>query len=622
MLKPWREAGLLIVICAVVYLTRLGATHFWDDDEGYFAQTACEMFDRGDIVVPWFNDELFSHKPPFMYWLMMAGYGVFGVGEFAARFPSSLFGCATVLLVWRLGRRLYSPRVGLWAAVVLATSLNFVVISRAATADAELAFFCTLPIYLVVRGAAARKSSDSRAGGDGFAAWQPGTGDLLANWRTLVGAYAAMGVAVLVKGPIGVLLPTSVLGLFLLLRHASVASTANATQGGRSQAPTRRPRAARALGAAAAFVARMFSPRTVLHTIWNLRPLTALALVLMVCGPWYAAVAWQTQGEFLRGFFGVHHFGRFTNPMDNHGGSPLYYFAVVCVGFFPWIIFLGPSLAQWLARMRTGHAWRQADLLCAAWVAVWFGFFSLASTKFPHYVVPAYPALALVTAAFLDRWLILPAVYPTVQRRIAWITVAVVGAGLMVALPFVGRLYLGESTSAWAAGAPLFVAAVAAAIFSERGRIARSLASLSTGTVAFLLLLFGQAAVEVDRHQNTPAIGALIRANSASATPRIATYRFFRPSLVHYAPQPVERFYETSDAIEFFRSNAHDVYLVVHGRGYDQLGPSLPDDTRILYQEPWFMKAGQSVLVLGRSPSTSSVEATPTTASAPAHDQR
>src|SRR6516165_6214382 len=133
--QQFRHGLILSAVAAVMFCTRLGATRLWDDDETFFAQTAREMYERGDLVVPSFNQALFAYKPPFMYWMMAGAYRVFGVTEFAARLPSALFGIASVLLLWRLGRRLYSPGVGFWAGIMLATSLNFVVIARAATCD-------------------------------------------------------------------------------------------------------------------------------------------------------------------------------------------------------------------------------------------------------------------------------------------------------------------------------------------------------------------------------------------------------------------------------------------------------------------------------------------------------
>ncbi len=220
--RQLREGLVLVALAAVVFLTGLGGTRLWDDDETFFAQTAREMFERGDLVVPMFNQTLFAHKPPFMYWMMIGAYHVFGVTEFASRLPSAVFGIASVLLVWRLGRILYSPRAGFWAGIILATSLNYVVISRAATCDAELVVFCTLPLYLFVRGTASRKRGD-----DGTATrlvWTSEDARRDPSWKTYIAVYASMGMAVMVKGPIGVVLPTSVLGLFLLCRRPIPAS--------------------------------------------------------------------------------------------------------------------------------------------------------------------------------------------------------------------------------------------------------------------------------------------------------------------------------------------------------------------------------------------------------------
>lgn len=611
--KSWREGLLLVALCAIVFLTQLGATHLWDDDEGFFAETAREMLERGDLVVPWFNGELFAHKPPFMYWMMMGAYRVLGVNEFAARLPSALFGCGTVLLVWRIGRILYSPRAGFWAGIVLATSLNFVVIARAATADAELAFFCTLPIYFFIRRAAGIggvQASACLATGDRLKPElqrQPALQQLLP-------AYAAMGVAMLVKGPIGVVLPTSVLGLFLLCQKALSAADIQSPSAV-SSLPAAGSFAGVVLGglrSSGRFLQRLMGPRHVLKTILELRPVTAIILVLLVAGPWYAAVAFETSGAFLEGFFGVHHFGRFTNPMDNHGGPIFYYLVAACVGFFPWIIFLSPTLAQWWTRVRSAHAWRPGDLLCACWVVVWFGLFSLASTKFPHYVVPAYPALALVTAAFLDRWLADGSIYRAVHRRIAWITVAVVGTTLIVALPITARVFLNAGTATWLVGVPLLLGAALTTYLTERGRIVQGLAALTATTAAFLLALFGVAAVEIDRHQNAPAIGAAIRARGDSGATAVAEYGYFRPSLVFYARRTIERTGQTWPATRFLHDHPAGSCLVLKERDYRDFRPQLPADTEVVLRQPWFLKSGESVLLIARRRSD---QASPATAS-------
>lgn len=598
-----RQGLLLTLVGLVVFLTGLGSTHLWDDDETFFAEVAREMNERDDLIVPWFNQRLFAHKPPFMYWMMIGAYRLFGVTEFAARLPSVLFGLATVLLVWRMGRILYSPRAGLWAAVVLATNLNFTVIARAATSDAELSFFCTLALYLFVRGTAVKsQGAGDRGQGSGVAdaalVWRAGETDWRPTWGTMALVYAVMGIAVLVKGPIGVLLPTSILGLFLLWMRGG--------ESGKRKAESRvepapaihsgfRLSAFRFLQPAAV----LLSPRHILRTIWTLRPLTAVAAVLTVAGPWYLAVSLKTDGAFLAGFFGVHHFGRFLNPMDNHPGPAWYYLAAMCVGFFPWIVFLSPTLVHWYRRIRDRHEWHPADVLCGAWCLVWFGFFSLASTKFPHYVVPAYPALALVTAAFLDRWMDANEIYSRFFRRGAWVTVGIAGIGIMVVVPMIQQTYLQEKGFAGLTGLPLIAGAVAGAYFTERRRISAALSGLTGSATAFLVMLFAFAAVEIDRHQNSEILADAIRAHAGSQRPQIGHFHYFRPGLSFYCREHIEPQIRPEDAVNFLRESPPR-YLLTSSKLYDELKTEFPADAEILLELPWFLKRGKGVVLLGR----------------------
>ena len=151
------QALIATVAAFVVFFLNLGTTHLWDEDEGFFAGTAAEMFAANDWVEPQFNGSLFSHKPPFMYWMMLAAYQVFGVSEFAARFGSAVFGVGTALLTYRLGRRLFCDEVGLYAGLITCSCLMLGAVSRAATPDSYLVFFFTLALYLfTIRDGASR----------------------------------------------------------------------------------------------------------------------------------------------------------------------------------------------------------------------------------------------------------------------------------------------------------------------------------------------------------------------------------------------------------------------------------------------------------------------------------
>ena len=620
--RQLRECLVLVALAAVVFVTGLGGTQLWDDDETFFAQTAREMFERGDLVVPWFNQALFSHKPPFMYWMMIGTYHVFGVTEFASRFPSAIFGIASVLLVWRLGRILYSPRVGFWAGIILATSLNFVVVSRAAVCDAELLVFCTLPIYLFVRGTATRKLAENGAGTP--LVWTTEDSKRDPTWKTYIAIYASMGLAVMIKGPIGVVLPGSVLGLFLLTRRLIAAPAARAERGWpgleRSECadgeksellinrenPIKIPATQSSLWRSVLQrLTTWFAPRHVLHTIWQMRPMTAIALVLLVAGPWFVAVGYRTHGEFLNGFFGVHHFHRFTNPMDNHPGPPFYYLLAICVGFFPWSLFLTPCCVELVRRMRGQEGQsaekvrRPADRLMVAWLVVWVGFFSLASTKFPHYVIPAYPALALLTACFIEQWIANSEIYSNLFRRSAWATLAAVGLGILIVVPFVANLHMPGEHLLCLAGLPLIPGAALCAWLTERRQIANALTCLTLTAAVFFVGLFAVAAPHVDRHQNTAPFAAAIHERYPSRGARIATYQYFRPGFVYYCNDRVEQFFDAASATKFLRESPDRSFLLTTVDDYHQIAAELPSQFGIIKTAPWFLKQGRTLVLLG-----------------------
>jgi 4-amino-4-deoxy-L-arabinose transferase-like glycosyltransferase len=549
-----------------------------------------------------------------MYWMMIGGYQLFGVGEFASRFPSAVFGIAAALLVWRLGRILYSPRVGFWASTILATSLNYVVISRAATCDAELLFFCTLPIYLFVRANASRRelpadgtlpahlnppaTANARLVPDSLV-WLDQDADRPTRWITWMMIYASMGMAVMVKGPIGVVLPTAVLGLFHLLQNGHRRSTIVTRLLDRLLLRSSSGNLRFRLLTAIRYFAAVLSPAHIATTIWKMRPLTAITMVLLVAGPWFYAVSSRTNGEFLHGFFGVHHFHRFTGTMDNHAGPPYFYLVAICVGFFPWIIFLTPTLQQLAARLKDPQSSRPADRLVIAWFAVWVGAFSLAVTKFPHYVLPAYPALALATACFLDRWISNSRLYVPYWRRAASWTLGLVGLGIVIVVPIVARNFLPGEEWLGLTGVPLILGAAVFWRMTERLQVERALASLTATAAVFSIGLFAVAAVRVDSYQNTPGFAAAIRQHNPAGGGKIAVYQCFRPGFVYYSNRFVDQFWDDSRAKEFFETGVEDSYLITTLTDYQRIAADLPPEIGVLKQSPWFMKPGETLVLLG-----------------------
>ena len=149
---------IISTIAGSIFFTNLGSAKLWDQDEPRNAGCAKEMLERGDWVVPIFNNQLRAQKPVLLYWLMMGAYSVLGVSEFSARFWSAALGLGTVLATYLIGRRLFNPTVGLLSAIVLASCTMFAVAARAATPDSLLIFCSTVALLIYVQGTFSRDS--------------------------------------------------------------------------------------------------------------------------------------------------------------------------------------------------------------------------------------------------------------------------------------------------------------------------------------------------------------------------------------------------------------------------------------------------------------------------------
>lgn len=580
-----RDQALLAVVAVVLFFVRLGQAHLWDVDEAIFSQAAKEMYERGDYVTPYFNGHVFPDKPAMTYWLMIAGYELFGTTEFAARFFSAVFGLGSVLLTYRLGRLMFSPAVGLWSGLILATSLNFNVIARAATPDSLLTFFSTLAVLVFVRGTA-KAVARSGPANERNAPWA-GQTRFEPSWASYALMYAVMGLGMLTKGPVAVVLPTAIIGLFLLVMRAPAVRW--------TSEPGWRAR----LTNVWRWTAAVASPSLFARTVWSMRPLTAMAAVLAVAGPWYVWVTIETGGEWTRGFFGVHNFGRFMNAMENHRGPIFYYLVAICIGFFPWSVLFGPNLWFLKRQLSEGTASRAGYVLVCSWLAVWIGFFSLAGTKLPSYVVPAYPALALLMGTFVERWAREPQLVTRLWSRLAWGIVALVGVGMIVALPLVSLVYLDLDWTLAAVGLIPLLAAIVLVVQSEHGQSRRALATLAALGGAVVLAVLGYAAQRVDRFQDSPLLAKAIRDRAHGASVAIGSFHHFRPSLVFYLEQSVAKF-ESSDEVEqFFAAHPQDAFLLTTEDQLKSLAPALPADVAVLGTQRRFLRGG-NVVLLGR----------------------
>ncbi len=328
----------LLLLSGILFFFRLGSSGLFDADEPAYAQAAREMLETGDWVTPRFNGQPRFDKPILFYWLLTLSYWLFGITEFAVRVWSAMAGVILVILVAWAARRVFGSPADLWAGVAFSTNLLTAVLARAAVTDMLLTLFVTTAILAGLQAL----DGSHRAG------W----------WARLF--WMAMGLAVLVKGPVGVLIPVVALGgLLLFLRE-------------RWQALSR------------------------------LVPWEGPVLFAILTVPWYGLVLAANGWAFVEGFLIKHHITRYTGVISGHAGPIWFYVPVLLVGFFPWSGFLPAALWRAGKATRLREEKSPADhllVVCACWVIGVFVLFSFAGTKLPSYLFPAFPALALLVGA-------------------------------------------------------------------------------------------------------------------------------------------------------------------------------------------------------------------------------
>jgi 4-amino-4-deoxy-L-arabinose transferase-like glycosyltransferase len=564
-----RQGFVVAVLAALVLLPNLGGPPLWDDDEPRNAACSLAMHASGDWIVPTFNGRLRVEKPALVNWVHLAGFAIAGPNELGARLGSAVLTIGTCLLTWQIGRELFRGQAGLWAGIVMSTCLWTGVAGRAATPDAPLLFLTTLTLWLFIRGV-----RQTAADGGG---WRSGAGRLSARAAICVGGCC--GLAVLAKGPVGLVLP--------------LVACAGFTWWQAVREPVR-PGGLVTRGIAAGF-----------ETAVALRLWLLVVTALAVAAPWYLLVTLRTDGAWLEGFLLVHNVGRFTATMEGHDGSPFFYYPlVILVGMFPWSMASGLIGHHAVRGMLTADATDDRAVgirLMAAWIVAWVVPFSLAATKLPGYVWPAYPAVAVLTGLFLADWIRLPA--PTTDRwmRVAWGFLAVSGAALMLAVPLVARrLAPGAEWLGLVGCVPLCGAGAAWILQSRQARFAAGAALSATACMTVALLVAAGPACLAAGGSTRQLLAGFQNGAAGAGMPLAAC--FTPPSVVFYGGQltadgTVAELNHPVEAAAFVAAHP-GAHLVVDGRFEPQFRAALPA-TYAVVRETVALPESRRLLLLG-----------------------
>ncbi|PIU16793.1 MAG: phospholipid carrier-dependent glycosyltransferase, partial [Gallionellales bacterium CG08_land_8_20_14_0_20_59_87] len=346
-----RSLWLLILAVVVIWFGNLEYRKLIKPDEGRYAEIPREMVVSGDWVTPRLNDLKYFEKPPLQYWATAVAYEVFGEQQWTSRLWAALTGLAGVLLAWFTGTRLFGREAGLYAALILGSSSLYALMAHVNTLDMGVTFFITLGIFSLLLAQKETATASRR------------------NWMLL--AWAAMALAVLSKGLMGVILPGAALLLYSVLNR---------------------------------------DLRIWLRMHW----VSGILMFLLVAAPWFVLVM-RANPEFFQFFFIHEHFERFTTKV--HGRyQPWHYFVpVLLFGMLPWTLLMFDALLRtWRGSSAEARTF-SAERFLLVWAVFIYFFFTISSSKLPSYLLPMFPALALLMgkqlAAMNARrafWLIAP----------------------------------------------------------------------------------------------------------------------------------------------------------------------------------------------------------------------
>lgn len=333
-----RSALLLFAVIAIIWFALLGYRDLLQPDEGRYAEIPREMLATGDWLTPKLNGLKYFEKPAAQYWLTAIGYKLFGESNATARLWPALLGFLTLPWILWLGRQLFGRTAGLYASVLLAGTFLWVVLGHTLTLDMGVSALMTFGLGALLL--AQTRRDDPAA---------------VRNWMLF--GWGMLALATLWKGLMGLVLPGAVVFLYSVWM-------------------------------------RDFRWWRHLHLG------KGLVLFLLITAPWFIAVSLANPG-FAKFFFLHEHLQRFAEKTYHYGQPWWYYFPLLFVAALPWVA------TTFGALFRPGFRWR-AERTAAGeapfepvrflWLYAVFIvlFFSLSHSKLLTYLLPIYPALALI----------------------------------------------------------------------------------------------------------------------------------------------------------------------------------------------------------------------------------
>jgi len=355
-----RSGWIVAAVASLIFLVGiLSPPHLMDDVDAVQAQAARNMLASGDWVTARLDGVAYLEKAPLNYWMITAAYRIFGVHDWAARFPHALVVVLLCWIIYRFGRWAFDETTGLYAGIALSTCAGLFLFTRILIPDATLTLAITGAIWTWLRLLEPEEEASPR-------------------WSFVLGG--CLGTGLLLKGLIALVFPVMAALLYMALTRQLFC-----------RVRWRRLH----LGIAVAVALAIAVPWYVLATLRN--------------PPYFAFSLHSGPGEY-RGFFWFYFFNehllRFLGlryPRDFDTVPRFWFWILNLLWIFPWSFYLlsAPTL-DYKPTSRAGRT----RLMAVCWIGVVMLFFTFSTTQ-EYYSMPIYPALALLVGSILSnsgRW--------------------------------------------------------------------------------------------------------------------------------------------------------------------------------------------------------------------------
>jgi 4-amino-4-deoxy-L-arabinose transferase-like glycosyltransferase len=466
-----RALAFLVVCGCLLFLPGFFNIPPIDRDEARFAQATKQMVETGDFVDIRFQDEVRYKKPVGIYWLQAAsveaasaiGLPRAQVRVWLYRIPSLIGAIGAVLLTYWAALAFVTRRGAIFAALIMCSSVLLGVEARLAKTDAML-----LLTVVAAMGALARV----------YLSWQRGEDPDHPPWSWPAIFWTALAGGILLKGP-----------LILMFAGLTILTLAILDRG-------------------AAW-------------LWRLRPVWGLMWTLVLVLPWFIAIFLRAGDAFFTDSLGGDMLSKLA-AQESHGAPPGVYLLLFWATFWPGAPLAGLAApAVWRARREPGAQYLLAWLV-PSWIV-----FELVLTKLPHYVLPLYPAIAILTAGALERrvlsrsWL---------MRGAAWWFAIPAVVSLVVVIGAI-KLTRQPVFLAWPFVAGALIFGLFAWWLYENGRAERSLLNAVVAAMFLAVAIYGVALPALTPLFPSAQIARALR-NVVCVGPQAAAAGFHEPSLV------------------------------------------------------------------------------------------